>query len=299
MKQAILYVFSGTGNTWAVAGYYQKALSSTFQTERVAITVDGGHMPNPQPYDLVALGFPVHAFNAPEIVVRFAKVLPASKKPCFLFTTSGEGVRLNDVSTRLPARILEKKGYRVLSVRHYVMPYNIIFRHSDAMVRQMVLYAKALVPLHASDVLKENKETLRYPLWERVLSFLFRIEWPFCRIEGLMMHADPHTCTLCKACVARCPMHGISVKNKRIHFSSACCICLRCSLDCPQNAISLGLLNGWKVNGPYPLETLAADKALPFPVSPKELFFTKRYFSECDETLLMHGIDPASLPERI
>jgi len=224
MKQAILYVFSGTGNTWAVAGYYQKALSSTFQTERVAITVDGGHMPNPQPYDLVALGFPVHAFNAPEIVVRFAKVLPASKKPCFLFTTSGEGVRLNDVSTRLPARILEKKGYRVLSVRHYVMPYNIIFRHSDAMVRQMVLYAKALVPLHASDVLKENKETLRYPLWERVLSFLFRIEWPFCRIEGLMMHADPHTCTLCKACVARCPMHGISVKNKRIHFSSACCI---------------------------------------------------------------------------
>jgi hypothetical protein len=37
---------------------------------------------------------------------------------------------------------------------------------------------------------------------------------------------------------------------------------MRCSFYCPVNAVSIGFLEGWKVNGPYPFAALMADKRL-------------------------------------
>jgi ferredoxin len=49
-----------------------------------------------------------------------------------------------------------------------------------------------------------------------------------------------------------------------------CSLCVRCSFGCPQNAISIGLLNNWKVNGAYDFTEIIADESLPFPFITKE-----------------------------
>ena len=144
--KVILYVFSGTGNTLKVASLFKKYMNADVTVYR--ISEKSGKAPSPEEFDLVGIGYPIHAFNAPEPVLKFAKSLPeVSYRRAFIFKTSGEGLHLNDCSSQKCIKILTKKGYDVTLERHVVMPYNMIYRHSDAMAKQMWIYAKAYVNL--------------------------------------------------------------------------------------------------------------------------------------------------------
>ena len=37
-------------------------------------------------------------------------------------------------------------------------------------------------------------------------------------------------------------------------------MCARCSFECPTDAFRIGILNGWRVNGAYPLEGGASEE---------------------------------------
>ncbi len=88
--KVILYVFSGTGNTLAVAELYKKYLTTggadgenTVDIYRVS--AKSGDAPDPAGYDLVGVGYPIHAFCAPEPIINFCKSLPQvdKKAACF------------------------------------------------------------------------------------------------------------------------------------------------------------------------------------------------------------------------
>ena len=74
--RCIIYVFSGTGNTMLVAEEYAASLGP--ETHIAAIDSSFMDLPSPDGYQLVGIGYPVHAFNAPEIVERFARELKPS-----------------------------------------------------------------------------------------------------------------------------------------------------------------------------------------------------------------------------
>ncbi len=160
--KVILYVFSGTGNTLAVANLYKRFLEQNnnmiYETDK-SVSVDvyrisakSGRVPSPENYDLVGIGYPIHAFCAPEPVVKLCKALPKVKnKRTFIFKTSGEGLHINDCSSHKCLKILTKKGYDVVMERHIVMPYNMIYRHNNEMARQMWIYAHALADLNSRD----------------------------------------------------------------------------------------------------------------------------------------------------
>ena len=96
--KVILYVFSGTGNTLKVASLYKKFLDAEVTVYRVAES--SPPPPSPEDYDLIGIGYPIHAFNAPEPILKFVKTLPAvSGKRTFVFKSSGEGVHLTDGSS--------------------------------------------------------------------------------------------------------------------------------------------------------------------------------------------------------
>lgn len=70
--KVILYVFSGTGNTLAVANLYKRFLEQNnnmiYETDK-SVSVDvyrisakSGRVPSPENYDLVGIGYPIHAF---------------------------------------------------------------------------------------------------------------------------------------------------------------------------------------------------------------------------------------------
>lgn len=248
-----LFTFSGTGNTQKIADEYKEALSASADVEQFSLPLSV--LPNTDEYDMFGIGYPVHGFNAPELVLKFAKQLKklpkGTGKPCFIFKTSGEPVKMNRVSSLKLLRILRKRGYDPFGEYHYCMPYNIIFRHSDAMAYRMWSTAKALVPLDCAQILKKTPHPEPKVFMGGLVAFILRIEHPGARFNGLFYRVRKKTCVGCDKCVRDCPMGNIKRKNGKLKFGGKCAMCMRCSLGCPKDSIRIGLFNGWRVNGAY------------------------------------------------
>ena len=112
MKVAIYY-FSGTGNTeltvrkWAAEAEKNNIQCDLFRFEEITdmkIDVSG--------YDKIGIAYPIHAFNAPRIVLKSAKKIVKSKaiKPFFAIMVSGEYMNLNHSSHLKLKSILKKRN---------------------------------------------------------------------------------------------------------------------------------------------------------------------------------------------
>ena len=273
--RCVMYVFSGTGNTMLVAEEYRKIFGD--KTEIYEITSSFNELPLPDDYDTVGIGYPVHAFNAPLIVRRFASSLHAGRPmKLFLFHTGGEGLALNDSSSFSIREVLGRE-FHIISERHYVMPYNMIFRHSDEMVKHMITYMRRLVPIHAESIKAGQSEKMPLMPFRHMISVLFRIEWLYAKLQGPHMHAET-TCTSCGLCERNCPMGNIQMENGHPVFGRNCALCVRCSFNCPVNAISIGILNGWKVNGRYQIDRIMNDDSTPSKIPIEKLSILYRNY---------------------
>lgn len=295
----IMYVFSGTGNTLAVAGLYKKYLENGGNTVDIyRISAKSGEMPGPENYDMVGLGYPIHAFSAPELPIKLCKSLPVftENKPVFIFKTSGEGLHLNDCSSQKCIKILKKKGYDVFTERHIVMPYNMIYRHNDAMAKHMWIYAHALADLNCREISEGKRIKVKKAWIKRMWVPPIRaVEQCFAHMHGTAFKVDKKKCINCGKCVRTCPVNNIELKNGKYKFGHKCVLCMGCSFGCPKDAVKVGVFKYWKVNGSYHLNELKADESLPFPYIPdhaKGIYkLYKKYYREADARLAAAGID--------
>lgn len=292
--RVVLYVFSGTGNTLKVASLIKRYMNADVTVYR--ISEKSGKAPSPEGFDLVGVGYPIHAFNAPEPVLKFAEKLPeVAYRRAFVFKSSGEGLHLNDCSSQKLIKIMKSKGYDVTLERHVVMPYNMIYRHSDEMAKQMWIYAKAYVKLICEELESFKREPVKQPFYKWWYAPLLRvIEQKFAHLHGPLFKVNANKCLECNRCVSVCPENNISVKDGKYRFGHKCVLCMGCSFGCPADAISVGVFGLWKVNGSYRLEELAHDENLTFPLVPNyargiyRLY--KKYYREVDERLESAGI---------
>lgn len=297
MMKIVLYVFSGTGNTLKVASLYKQYLNAEVTVYRVS--KKSPPPPPPEEFDLIGIGYPIHAFSAPEPILKFVKTLPALRdKRAFVFKTSGEGLHLNDGSSQKLIKIMKKKGYDVLFERHFVMPYNMIYRHSDEMAKQMWIYARAMAKLSAGEIENGVRKKVKQNIFKKAFTATFRvIEQPFAHIHGPLFKVDSKKCINCERCIKTCPQANIKVKDGKIKFGKACVLCMGCSFNCPTDAIKVGVFKFWKVNGSYRLNELEKDKSLYFPLVPdraKGIYrLYKKYYKECDAELKAANINVA------
>ena len=251
--RAAIFVFSGTGNTLMCAKFLQERLAeggvnaSLHRIENgredFSAIVDDA--------DTVVVCYPVHAFNAPYNVVRFAKRLKNADKSLYFVKTSGEPLKLNDNSSRSLKRRLIKKGYLYRGEYHVVMPYNMIFRHSDEMAAKMWRTAQNKLSCAAAEIARKKAHKKKTPVSAFLISGVCKIERFGMRLSGKFYSVNKHKCIHCNDCIANCPVKNIRVKNGKFRFGTHCIGCMRCSFNCPQNAIRIGILNFMKVNGHY------------------------------------------------
>lgn len=255
MKNAIIYVFSGTGNTKKACDIYKSEFEKN-GVETTLYTVKKGfeNLPDPNNFDYVGFAYPIHGFNAPYIMLDLAKALPKANgtKQYFVVKTSGEPLKINNVSSIKFNDIIKRKGYVPFSEYHYVMPYNMIFRHTDEMAARMKNTLEQLAPVEAREVICGVEHKLSKVPFGRFVAWVVRIEQPAMKVNGRFFKVDGNKCIKCGACAKNCPVGNIKMDgNGKFSFGGDCVMCTRCSFNCPTNAFDIGMLNGWKVNGRY------------------------------------------------
>ncbi|MCH5151748.1 MAG: EFR1 family ferrodoxin [Clostridiales bacterium] len=292
MKVLICY-FSGTGNTEKVADKFVSCfteLNNEVETVAVESVLDGKTLTDSfqtllKNADLVGFGYPIHAFNAPAIVLEFAKRLPKlrEKKRAFVFNTSGEPLELNNISSIKLCRLLKRRNIEVVSEYHYCMPYNIMFRHSDDMALKMWTTAEQLIPLDVDELQKNRPHVLKKVACGDFVAWVMRCEHWGGRLNGRQYKVSDE-CAHCEKCVRICPTHNIKIVDGKFKFGKNCLMCMRCAMLCPKNAIKIGWFNKWKVNGAYSFD----EPATPEEQQHYNKMLTKayeKYFAECDERI--------------
>lgn len=260
MKNCMIYYFSGTGNT----EYACKTLSSELAkldwniAMKKIESIDGDISID---YDLLCIAYPVHGFNAPTIIDEFCVNLPEGNgKKFFVVKTSGEPLKLNDASSMFFMKTLLEKDYSFIGEYHYVMPYNIIFRHSDDMVSLMIRTLREKVVDDALEIDSCQVTKPNYRLIPKITSAIVRIEHPAMKLIGKGFKIDKNKCVNCNKCMNNCPTKNITKEKDGYIFGNECLGCMRCAFNCPKNAINIGILNGWKVNGKYDFENISVSE---------------------------------------
>ena len=246
-KRIGICVFSGTGNTLRCA----KALETALAEQGVSVgfhEIADGSETAPE-RDLV-ICYPVYGFNMPRILKPFCRNLTGGGNIWFL-KTSGEPLHLNDNSSAELIRILRKNGYRIMGEFHYIMPYNMVFRHTDELASLMWQTAKARIPDAAKKIANGEETPVTAPLSAKLVSALCRVEHWFYPRNGRLFRVDATKCVRCQKCVKNCPTKNITYADGRFRFGKNCIGCVRCSFNCPTDAIRIGLIDFMRVNGPY------------------------------------------------
>ena len=262
MSRIAIYYFTGTGNTRIAAKAIKSELEqSGFIVLLIDIRKDAFSLPDPNTFDMIGFGYPIHAFNAPRYFIKQIKKMPkVNNKPAFIFKTSGEPFGFNRISSWSLTHLLKRKGYQIMMERHLLMPYNIMFRYQDALAKQMYIHTHQMAKVIAYDVKINRKRHIKFnPLYLPIM-YVFRVQWLGAKLNGPLFHAKKHLCTSCGVCESVCPTNNIIMKNGIPSFGGDCTMCMGCVVSCPVDAIRPGLISGMRINGHYPFKDLMGNE---------------------------------------
>jgi len=244
MLKVAIFQFSGTGNTYYISQHIQeemrekRIICDLYAIESIR---ESDHLVDH--YDVIGLGYPVYGSSVPRIVRKWIDSLRhRTDKRGFVFCTqmmySGDGAAY-------AARLLRKKGYRIIQQEHFNMPNNItdykIFR-----TKKVINYEKIetknihKVNKFVKNILLERKFLKGSNPFSLVLGLMQRV--PYIFLENHMMnHAiklEPN-CMLCGKCVELCPTKNFVIKDEKLKVRNRCILCYRCINHCPVQALHI------------------------------------------------------------
>jgi ferredoxin/flavodoxin len=247
VKNAVLFYFSGTGNT----RYMANAIATALPAATVYSIED--HDPSAADdliagSDLVGFGYPIYGSDLPKPMKDFLSALsPIPGKPVFVFCTqwifSGDGARA-------AKHYLKHTGFDIRWAEHFLMPNNVCV----SIMRYFFIYTNE--PTRIQPVLKKATDRARV-FAGRILSGKKSLRGfnPFSHFLGLFQRVpfrasferwrndiaiDPVKCTRCGLCVRKCPSSNLEYDEKTDEFLThgTCILCLRCYDFCPVSAVT-------------------------------------------------------------
>lgn len=250
-----IYYFSGTGNTRHVAGLMRDEFRAAEHdceiipmekyTQKTKDLSFGD-------YDLVGIGFPVHAFDAPWLVYDFIELLPRQRTAYFLFKTAGDPFLLGGSTHRL-RREIAGKGWIIRHESLFVMPPNLGGNASEERINDMLLQAGIHTREVVVEILSGKKVLLKDSGIQRCFSLINRGETLGTRM-GSKNWVVSASCTLCGKCMRNCPTKNIAISGNKVLFKSNCVFCMKCRGYCPVSAISHKHLMWAMPKKPYHLD---------------------------------------------
>ncbi|MCL5260617.1 MAG: EFR1 family ferrodoxin [Gammaproteobacteria bacterium] len=280
-NSVLIFYFSGTGNTKYVAEKIQESfIKKNSSCTLVAIEQAKAQLHLIEAADKVGIGFPVHAFNAPKIVLDFADALPQTvNKKTFIFKSAGDTLGNAGSTLELKNR-LKKNGYIVFHESLYAMPTNMVSQYPNSIIKELCLFAQKKAE---QDVFEINAEQTRlqnnsWPL--NICSWLFsRFETFGACMLGRFHYRVSDACNHCKTCIKICPTKNICEKNNKIKFGWKCILCLRCIYSCPKRAIYIWLFRWMCLKDMYKINDILQNKGSPQnELSAKKIkFYSERF----------------------
>jgi flavodoxin/ferredoxin len=244
--KAVIFYFSGTGNTWWVADKIKKLLdSNNINADTVSIEKADAKKADwwIKTADLIFFGWPVYDNGLPEPMKDFINNLKPIVKGkhihtfCTRMGISGDGARSY-------YNLFKKKGLIIDSTQRYIMPSNMshiggIFGtpKNEARILEIIDNCGEQVERNILKLLvgkAETKEKYSYPP-----SILFRIPYLLLfKKYKEQAGVDKKRCNSCGLCSLICPSDNIQM-NEYPEFAGKCSLCMRCYAMCPEYAITV------------------------------------------------------------
>jgi NAD-dependent dihydropyrimidine dehydrogenase PreA subunit len=255
-REATVYFYTGTGNSYRVAAWMTDALAD----EGAAVTllpIESAHaareIGDGAPA-LLGLVMPSHGFTTPWAMLRFAFGLPRRRGTHAVVVATRAGMRLGSLytpgfegtATLLVAAILAAKGYRVQGTAGIDMPSNWIALHPG-------------LPSQAVDGIVDRAKTRTAHFMSRIVSGRQRFANWIPSLLGLLvlpisvaylligrlflakLFFASDRCTGCGLCAEHCPNGAIEMRGSgrsgRPYWTFRCESCMRCMGFCPVGAV--------------------------------------------------------------
>ncbi|MBR3627332.1 MAG: EFR1 family ferrodoxin [Elusimicrobia bacterium] len=238
-----IYVFSGTGNTLIVAN----KISEIFNSNKYNSTVSKMESIDPKQIDLnsaIGIGFTTAFWNTFPFVRTWIDNLPdGNGTEVFLFTTMGDS---SCGMIAHIAKILEKKNYKIIGAKGFIMPNNFLLVLKDKKNKERIEKTLLKVEEYVKGIINSNGYIRKTNFFSSIAfffsSFVTTKLWNTKIAKRIMkFKLDKAKCIGCGMCAALCPMENIEIKNIP-QFKDKCIFCLRCVSYCPKQALSNKIL---------------------------------------------------------
>jgi ferredoxin/flavodoxin len=254
--KTVMYYFTGTGNTLAIARELAAELGEVKLVPlRRAIQPSGIWTDA----DVVGIAFPVYFLNLPDIVRQFVENIRFAGKP-YIFGIATCGERAGGALFSLKTLLEEKgttlsAGFVVVMPENYIGPVDLM---GDAPRREeKYAHAKERIPAIAAAI-RERKVSVPEGSDSAILKFGGRIT----RTLATSLYNTPGrlyataACNRCGTCGQICPTRNITVTPEAVRWGSSCTQCYACIHWCPHTAIEIGSRTAGKPRYHHPDVTL-------------------------------------------
>ncbi len=292
LKNAVIYVFSGTGNTKIAAdltGKYMKYFGVDTLVYDVRKNQAGifENVPDPNDYDICGFAYPVHAANTPRFFIDFVKQLPETRgrkvgMKAFIFSTAGSPSKRNSASSRSLCSALRNRGLLPAMDFHMVMPSNLGSNVNEIEAKYMRIHAEKMAYMLAYKVRNRMFEAVTFGPFGSICSLFGKLQRPVARSNGKKYSVNEEACIRCNICYNTCPAANITEKDGFPFFGGSCTMCMGCVAMCPAAAIIPGRLDKYKIPGTWDYKALLknddiTDDALNSKEAPKITGHRKYY----------------------
>lgn len=232
--KTVLYWFSGTGNSLAVAKAIQRSMDDCelIPASRAVL--------NPPPAaERIGLVFPVYGGGPPRMIARLAGVLQAAPG-AYIFAVATCAALSGDALMIL-RRLLQQRGLDLAAGWTVKMPENYPpMGGAPPPARQQEINARAAE--QTERVIAELKTSPRgryeksFLLWKLAARLAYPVFIRTLPRAGRRFRAD-EKCNGCGICANICPADNIVMKDGRPQWLGRCEQCFACLHWCPQEAV--------------------------------------------------------------